>query len=48
MGLYEVENIDNPNICIIAVNPKEYFKKIKNRSMNKRHKGEERHTRNVF
>ena len=36
MGLYEVENIDNPNICTIAVNPKEYFEKIKNRSMNKR------------
>ena len=22
MGLYEIENIDNPNICTIAINPK--------------------------
>ena len=29
MGLYEIENIDNPNICTIAVNPKENFEKIK-------------------
>ena len=28
MGLYKVENIDNPNICTIAVNPKEYFEKF--------------------
>lgn len=40
MGLYEVENIDNPNICTIAVNPKEYFEKIKNRSMSKRQRWE--------
>ena len=31
MGLYEIENIDNVNICTIAVNPKEYFEKLKNR-----------------
>ena len=29
MGLFEIENIDNPNICTIAVNPKEYFEKFK-------------------
>ena len=39
MGLFETENIDNPNICAIAVNPKEYFEKFKNRSINKKHKG---------
>ena len=38
MGLYEIENIDNANICTIAVNPKEYFEKLKNRSINKKHK----------
>ena len=30
MGLYEIQNIDNPNICTIAINPKEYFEKFKN------------------
>ena len=39
MGLYEIENIDNPNICTIAVNPIEYFEKIKNRKISKKHKG---------
>ena len=28
MGLYEIENIDNANICTIAVNSKEYFEKF--------------------
>ena len=39
MGLHEIENTDNANICTIAVNPKEYFEKLKNRSINKKHKG---------
>ena len=39
MGLYEIENIDNQNICTIAINPKEYFEKVKNRKINKKHKG---------
>ena len=39
MGLCEIENIDNQNICTIAVNPKEYFEKFKNRKINKKHKG---------
>ena len=38
MRLYNIENIDNIDICTIAVNPKEYFKKLKNRSINKKHK----------
>ena len=39
MGLFEIENIDHPNVCTIAVNPKEYFEKFKNRNINKKHKG---------
>ena len=39
MGLYEIENIDNQNICTIAVNPKEYFEKFRNRKINTKHKG---------
>ena len=39
MGLYEIENIDNPNVCTIAVNPKEYFEKFRNKDFNKKHKG---------
>ena len=34
MGLYEIENIDNQSICTIAINPKGYFEKFKNRKMN--------------
>ena len=36
MGLYKIENNDNPNICTIAVNPNEYFEKLKNKSINKK------------
>ena len=44
MGLYEVENLDNANLCTIAINPKEYFEKFKNRKINKKHKGVRRDT----
>ena len=44
MGLFEIENIDNPNVCTIAVNPKEYFEKFKNKHINKKHKGVKRGT----
>ena len=44
MGLYEIENIDNQNICTIAVNPKEYFEKFKNRKINKKYKDVRRDT----
>ena len=37
MGLYNTENIDNPNICTFIVNPKEYLGKLKNRSIHKKH-----------
>ena len=39
MGLYEIEHINNPNVCTIAVNPKEYFEKFRNKDFNKKHKG---------
>ena len=38
MGLYEIENIDNSNICTIAINQKKYFEKFKNRSISQKHK----------
>ena len=44
MGLYKVENIDNLNICTIAINPKECFEKFKNKKINKKHKGVRRDT----
>ena len=36
MGLHELKNIDNQNTCTIAVNPKEYFEKFRNRKINKK------------
>ena len=39
VSLYDIENIDNPNTSIIAINPKEYFEKYKDYSVNKKHKG---------
>ena len=47
MGLYEIENIVNQNICKIVINPKEYFKKFKNRKINKKHKGVRRDTEGI-
>ena len=44
MGLYEVENLDNANLCTIAINAKEYFEKFKDRKINKKHKGVRRDT----
>ena len=44
MGLYEIENIDNANICTNAVNPNKYFEKFSNRPINKKHKGEKRNS----
>ena len=44
MGLYEVENLNNANLCKIAINPKEYFEKFKGRKINKKHKGVRRDT----
>ena len=47
MGLFEIENIDNPNICTIAVNPKEYFEKFRNKNINKKHKGVRKNTKGM-
>ena len=44
VGLYEVENINNENILTIAVNPKEYFEKYKDYSVNKNPKEVKRNT----
>ena len=48
MGLFEIENIDNPNVCTIAVNPKEYFEKFKNKDVNKKHKGVKKGTHGMM
>ena len=47
MDLYEIENIDNPNICTIEINPNEYFEKFKDRNINKKHKGVRRDTKGM-
>ena len=39
LGLYEVENIDDPCYVTLAVNPKEYFEYFKSESCNIKHKG---------
>ena len=39
LGYYEIENIDNPCLVTIAVNPKEYLEILKNLALNKKHKG---------
>ena len=39
LGLYEVENIDNPCYVTLAVNPKEYFEFFSDNIVNKKHKG---------
>ena len=47
MGLFEIENIDNANICTIAVNPKEYFEKFKDKNINKKHEGVRKNTKGM-
>ena len=39
LGLYEIENVDDPCYVTLAVNPKEYFEFFKSYSTNKKHKG---------
>ena len=39
VGLFEIENIDKPNIITIALNPKEYYERFFDHSDNKKHKG---------
>ena len=38
-SLFEIENIDKPNIITIALNPKEYYERFNDHSDNKKHKG---------
>ena len=33
MDLYEIEKIKNENICTIAINPRKYFEKFRNKSI---------------
>ena len=44
VGLQKVESIDNPNVITISVNPKEYFEKYRDKTVNKKHKGLKRDT----
>ena len=39
LGLYEVENINDPCLVTLAVNPKEYLEYFKSENINKKHKG---------
>ena len=39
VDLYEAEAIENTNMITIAVNPKEYFEKYKDKNINKKGKG---------
>ena len=39
VGLFEIENIDQPNVTIIALNPKECYERFANHTNNKKHKG---------
>ena len=39
LGLYEVENINDPCYVTLAVNPKEYFEYFESEECNKKHKG---------
>ena len=47
MGLHETENINNANIYTIAVNPKWCFKRIKNTTLDKKHKGMRQDTKGM-
>ena len=39
-----MESIDNSNVITISVNPKEYFEKYRDKTVNKKHKGLKRDT----
>ena len=39
VGLFEIENINEPNIITIALNPKEYYEKFNDCTNNKKRKG---------
>ena len=39
VGLFEIENIDKPNVVTIALHPKEYYERFIDHIDNKKHKG---------
>ena len=39
LGVYELENIDDPCYVTLAVNPKDYFEFFKSSALNRKHKG---------
>ena len=47
VGLFEIENINEPNIITIALNPKEYYEKFNNHTDNRKHKGLKKSTRGM-
>ena len=47
VGLFEIENIDKPNVITIALNPKEYYERFNDHSDNKKHKGLHKSTRGM-
>ena len=39
LGYFSIENIDDPCVVTVAVNPKEYFEEFESQSVNKKRKG---------
>ena len=39
LGYFSIENIDDPCMVTVALNPKEYFEGFKSENINKKHKG---------
>ena len=44
VSLFEIKNIDTPNVITIALNPKEYYERFHDHSDNKKHKGLKKYT----
>ena len=47
VDLFEIENIDKPNVITITLNPKEYYERFNDHSNNKKHKGLHKSTRGM-
>ena len=39
LGCFSIENIEDPCVVTVAVNPKQYFQEFESRSISKKHKG---------
>ena len=39
LGCFSIENIDDPCVFTVSVNPEDYFEDFKSQSVNKKHKG---------